>query len=213
MHAAFLLYKLPQQAWFFAGQQEYLEAFTTAHLGQQMCGTSRIPSAWRKSGRLQLNHEVLCKRTEMHLSITLAELQKAMVTPETTDFFSDPVYIAGSGVKFRVSLAKPNEAGQRKLQLFIDGCELELPGAPGFTVPHKVLQLQSYKLYKLASAEWQVVHSHCTPINIVAGRGYGCKKLMAVSTLSDLEVDLVDGCLWFKAEVAATLNDKDSRRW
>jgi hypothetical protein len=149
----------------------------------------------------------------MYVSISLEELQEAMDAPETTDFFSDPVYVAGSGVEFRVCLTKPNEAGQRRLQLFIDGCELELAGAPGYTVPHKVLQLQSYKMYKLASAEWQVVHSHCMSINIVAGRGYGCKKLMAVNTLSDLEVDLVDGCLWFKAEVAATLNDKDSRRW
>jgi hypothetical protein len=194
----YLFGALPKMSW-FKHDPDLLAVYSIAVLKNAMEGAEfDTPKGWSKPARQQLPPRVLELRTTINWAIPKADLESAFSKEEATLLRSLVMYAAGAGFCLLLELA-PNEDEKCMLfSIYIEKVACKLPGTE-----HRVscigAQLRQCEIRMEVMAppgpRYQVVsHDECTTFQSSLG-GDLCK----LSSISDLDQHLVDGCLKLEA--------------
>jgi hypothetical protein len=147
---------------------------------------------------------VLAQRTSISWNIPRAELAALL---EKRSFpaalHSAPVYLAGTGVQLCAQLECENGDAPYQLGVYTTTCSFQV--AHTTTVPSAGLLSCTIHTQRVSTGHTQPLNVYRAAGTLGSSHGWGLQKVYEISTPSDLEPHLVDGCLKLRLKIEPVL--------
>jgi hypothetical protein len=195
VHAVYLIGVLPNLDWFEHDPDE-LTMYSVAVVKDAMNGAEwGTPKGWCKPARKQLPPAELKQRTTITWAIPRADLEPAIANKEDVGWRSHAVYAAGTGLRLFLDLEFNKDDNLMHLSAYLENCAYQLPGTE-----HKAVcpaaQFSEYHIRRQLIGGRSTIESHGERTTYTGC--WGC-EFLELSSISDLDQHLVDGCLKLEA--------------